>query len=236
MKVHGDSAGAAYDAGTSNTINVIKSFYPGIDPQYFSREPNIFDRSFVMGATRGTAIFKYNGYIKKKALIYEYIAKIYAETIIRFRRISPCEACTKKGSWATVLAGKRPMGQFSVDSLFSPELHAVLEQPKIGNRIFRNYTNPSTFSVIVYRTDCEEGERYANRYIELYQTKQHLMDCSLDWGYDMKDMKSELVIAQEMGELFYYLPKEIEKYLIRISEIITHTEHARERRNRNSLR
>ena len=228
MKVNGNFAETFCYAEKYNAINVIKRFLPDIDLRYFSQKPSVYDQEYITGEVRGTAVFKSEGYINKKAEVDEYISKIYTEDIIPFKKVSPSETSTPRGSWSTVLAGIRPMGQFTVNSLYSPELHAVLEQRKIGSKIFPDHLNPSRSIVIIYRTDRAEGAFCANCFIDLYHEKIHLMRTLGERGYEMKYLKSELVVAEEMGGLLYYLPEEIDDYLVKISKSIINLQHARQ--------
>ena len=226
MKVHSSIADALCCAERPSTAEIIKKLLPDIDPDYLSARPDMFDRAYIKGEARGTSIFRPNGYLNKKAALDEYISNLHSGQNNGFKRISASDVRTNKESWATVLAGKRPMGQFTVDSLFSPELHAVLEQPKIGSKIFSDPLNPIRFVVVIYRIDCEEGERSATRFIELYYKKIELIDDSAKERYEMKDLQSELVVAKEMGDLLYYLPEEIDEYLREVSKAINKLQHA----------
>ena len=67
--------------------------------------------------------------------------------------------------------------------------------------------------VVIFRKDSELGERHANRFIELYNKKKELMESMAGEPHISKVIKSELAIAREKGELFIYLPKEIDSYI-----------------------
>ncbi|EHO9656571.1 NleE/OspZ family T3SS effector cysteine methyltransferase, partial [Escherichia coli] len=100
------------------------------------------------------------------------------------------------------ISGKRPMGQFSVDSLYNPDLHALCELPDICCKIFPKENNDFLYIVVVYRNDSPLGEQRANRFIELYNIKRDIMQ-ELNYELpELKAVKSEMIIAREMGEIF----------------------------------
>lgn len=105
------------------------------------------------------------------------------------------------------------MGQFSVDSLYSPVLHALLELPNIACKIFPKENNDFLYIIVLYRTDCEEGEKYANDFIELYNKKRKIMDDMVNESHKLKVIKSELAIARDMGKIFMYHEEEIKHYM-----------------------
>ena len=65
----------------------------------------------------------------------------------------------------------------------------------------------------MYRNDSPLGEQRANRFIELYNIKRDIMQ-ELNYELpDLKAVKSEMIIAREMGEIFSYMPVEINSYM-----------------------
>ncbi|EMK8312344.1 type III secretion system effector cysteine methyltransferase NleE, partial [Escherichia coli] len=67
--------------------------------------------------------------------------------------------------------------------------------------------------VVVYRNDSSLGEQRTNRFIELYNIKRDIMQ-ELNYELpDLKAVKSEMIIAREMGEIFSYMPVEINSYM-----------------------
>ncbi|EER7364849.1 type III secretion system effector cysteine methyltransferase NleE, partial [Escherichia coli] len=57
------------------------------------------------------------------------------------------------------------------------------------------------------------GEQRANRFIELYNIKRDIMQ-ELNYELpELKAVKSEMIIAREMGEIFSYMPGEIDSYM-----------------------
>ncbi|EER1060543.1 type III secretion system effector cysteine methyltransferase NleE, partial [Escherichia coli] len=57
------------------------------------------------------------------------------------------------------------------------------------------------------------GEQRANRFIELYNIKRDIMQ-GLNYELpELKAVKSEMIIAREMGEIFSYMPGEIDSYM-----------------------
>ncbi|EFE9894762.1 type III secretion system effector cysteine methyltransferase NleE, partial [Escherichia coli] len=57
------------------------------------------------------------------------------------------------------------------------------------------------------------GEQRANRFIELYNIKRDIMQ-ELNYELpELKAIKSEMIIAREMGEIFSYMPEEIDSYM-----------------------
>ncbi|EES9358796.1 type III secretion system effector cysteine methyltransferase NleE, partial [Escherichia coli] len=53
----------------------------------------------------------------------------------------------------------------------------------------------------------------ANRFIELYNIKRDIMQ-ELNYELpELKAVKSEMIIAREMGEIFSYMPGEIDSYM-----------------------
>ena len=195
-----------------NPADVIRKIYPDIKPSFFMEGPNVYDRSYISGATREKSAFT-DGYTSKKIAISHEMRRIYSNCPVDFSHISRDEANTSEGSWLTVISGKRPMGQFSVDSLCSPELHALLELPNIACKIFPKENNEFLHIIVIYRKDCEQGEQYADRFIKLYNKKRELIDSLTGESHELKVIKSELAIAREMGRVFNYLPEEIDNYI-----------------------
>ncbi|EER3985274.1 type III secretion system effector cysteine methyltransferase NleE, partial [Escherichia coli] len=63
------------------------------------------------------------------------------------------------------------------------------------------------------RNDSPLGEQRANRFIELYNIKRDIMQ-ELNYELpELKAVKSEMIIAREMGEIFSYMPGEIDSYM-----------------------
>ncbi|EET7946905.1 type III secretion system effector cysteine methyltransferase NleE, partial [Escherichia coli] len=61
--------------------------------------------------------------------------------------------------------------------------------------------------------DSPLGEQRANRFIELYNIKRDIMQ-ELNYELpELKAVKSEMIIAREMGEIFSYMPGEIDSYM-----------------------
>lgn len=195
-----------------NPADMIRKIYPDIKHSFFMESPNVYDKSYISGTTREQSAFT-DGYTSKKIAISHEMRRIYSNCPVYFSHISRDEANTSEGSWLTVISGKRPMGQFSVDSLYSPELHALFELPNIGCKIFPKEKNDFLYIIVVYRKDCEQGEQHAERFIELYNKKRELMDALRDSPHELKVIWSELAIAREMGRVFNYLPEEIDSYI-----------------------
>ncbi|EAW4136792.1 NleE/OspZ family T3SS effector cysteine methyltransferase, partial [Salmonella enterica] len=62
-----------------------------------------------------------------------------------------------------------------------------------------------------------QGEQYADRFIELYNKKRELMCDMSDESNELKTIKSELVVAREMGTILSYLPEEIDNYISKMN-------------------
>lgn len=195
-----------------NPSDVIKNVYPSIKSSYFMEAPNIYDRHYISGEIRAQAIFT-EGYTNKKITLSNEMKSIYSNCLTDFSSISRDEANTPEGSWSTVISGKRPMGQFSVDSLYSPVLHALLELPNIACKIFPKENNDFLYIIVLYRMDCKEGEKYANDFIELYNKKRKIMDDMVNESHKLKIIKSELAITRDMGQIFMYHEEEIKHYM-----------------------
>ncbi|MCX8985821.1 NleE/OspZ family T3SS effector cysteine methyltransferase [Citrobacter portucalensis] len=213
-----------------NPVDAIIKIYPDINPSFFKEGPNIYDKSYISGITRELSEFT-DGYTSKKIAISHDMKRIYSNCLVGFSPISRNDANTSERSWLTVISGRRPMGQFSVDSLYSPELHALLELPNIDCKIFPKENNEFLYMVFVYRSDCEQGERYANRFIELYKEKRRLMDV-IGESHEAKAIKSEIAIAREMESIFNYLPEEIDDYMHKLNSTFSQlkaTSHNRDK-------
>lgn len=202
----------------NSTEKIIKKIYPKIPYSFFMEKPNIYDQRYISGIIRSQAIFKPIEYISKKKLLSDEIKKIHSENLMNNTGISSSDANTTESSWKTVISGKRVMGQFSVDSLYSPELHAILELPNISCKIFPKENNNFLYIIVLYRTDDIKGENYANRFIELYNKKRELMESLANESHETKVIKSELAIAEEMGNILSYLPSEIEGYMKKLNQ------------------
>ncbi|EEA5327720.1 TPA: NleE/OspZ family T3SS effector cysteine methyltransferase, partial [Salmonella enterica subsp. arizonae serovar 48:z4,z23:-] len=61
------------------------------------------------------------------------------------------------------------------------------------------------------------GEQYADRFIELYNKKRELMCDMSNESNELKTIKSELVVAREMGTILSYLPEEIDNYISKMN-------------------
>lgn len=217
MKVSRVNTQECSNSKSNNAAEIIRKIYPEINNSYFSEKPNVFDKNYVTGSTRASAMLKANGYIDKKAAADIEIKKYYSEHQNHFRYISPHEANTNEGSWKTVVSGKRPMGQFSVDSLYSPELHAIAELENIGLKLFPKENNAFLYIVVVFRKDSEKGEEYANKFIELYDRKREIMSVLEGENQIAKVIKSEMAIAEEMGSILSYTPEDIREYMLKLS-------------------
>ncbi|EFT4293647.1 NleE/OspZ family T3SS effector cysteine methyltransferase, partial [Salmonella enterica] len=64
---------------------------------------------------------------------------------------------------------------------------------------------------------CAQGEQYADRFIELYNKKRELMCDMSNESNELKTIKSELVVAREMGTILSYLPEEIDNYISKMN-------------------
>ncbi|WP_157925990.1 NleE/OspZ family T3SS effector cysteine methyltransferase [Proteus columbae] len=213
MKVSSDSNQFIMPIKTTNATDVIRKIYPEINSDFFLEKPNVYDRNYIIGENRQNAKFIEDSYMHLKEKITKEITRNYSEYHLDFTSLLPSETNTSKLSWETVLSGKRPMGQFSVDSLYAPELQIISELPNIDFKLFPKENNDFLYIVVIYRKDSELGEAYAKRFIELYNEKRKIMD-SLEGQSDrMKALKSELVIAREMGEILSYSSVEIDKYI-----------------------
>ncbi|EJN9636089.1 type III secretion system effector cysteine methyltransferase NleE [Escherichia coli] len=198
---------------TKHAEHVVKNIYPKIKHDYFNESPNIYDKKYISGITRGGAELKQEEFVNEKARRFSYMKTMYSVCPEAFEPISRNEASTPEGSWLTVISGKRPMGQFSVDSLYNPDLHALCELPDICCKIFPKENNNFLYIVVVYRNDSPLGEQRANRFIELYNIKRDIMQ-ELNYELpELKAIKSEMIIAREMGEIFSYMPEEIDSYM-----------------------
>ncbi|EBA3416735.1 NleE/OspZ family T3SS effector cysteine methyltransferase, partial [Salmonella enterica] len=62
-----------------------------------------------------------------------------------------------------------------------------------------------------------QGEQYADRFIELYNKKRELMCDMSNESNELKTIKSELVVAREMGTILSYLPEEIDNYISKMN-------------------
>lgn len=58
---------------------------------------------------------------------------------------------------------------------------------------------------------------YADRFIELYNKKRELMCDMSNESNELKTIKSELVVAREMGTILSYLPEEIDNYISKMN-------------------
>ncbi|EGK4803535.1 NleE/OspZ family T3SS effector cysteine methyltransferase, partial [Salmonella enterica] len=67
---------------------------------------------------------------------------------------------------------------------------------------------------------CAQGEQYADRFIELYNKKRELMCDMSDESNELKTIKSELVVAREMGTILSYLPEEIDNYISKMNLLL----------------
>ncbi len=202
---------------TTKTEDVVRNIYPQVSSDFFNEPPNIYDKKYISGVNRGEAMFK-EEFINEKARHLDYIRTMCAPCPENFQPISRDEANTSEGSWLTVISGKRSMGEFSVDSLYDPVLHALSELPFINCKIFPKENNAFLYIVIIYRNDTPQGELRADRYIELYREKREIMQNLTGATPELKAVKSELVIAREMGELFGYKREEIDNYMKQISD------------------
>ncbi|EFF0801362.1 type III secretion system effector cysteine methyltransferase NleE [Escherichia albertii] len=198
---------------TKHAEHVVKNIYPEIEHNYFNEPPNIYDKKYISGITRGVAELKQEEFINEKARRLTYMQAMYSVCPEEFQPISRNEASTSEGSWLTVISGKRPMGQFSVDSLYHPDLHALCELPDIRCKIFPKENNDFLYIVVVYRNDSPLGEQRANRFIELYNIKRGIMQELNYESPELKAVKSEIIIAREMGEIFGYASEEIDSYM-----------------------
>lgn len=213
MKVLSDSNQFMTSIKITNTTDMIRKIYPEINSDFFLEKPSVYDRNYIIGENRQNAKFIEDSYMHLKERIKEDVIRSYSEYYLDFKPLLPSETNTSKLSWETVLSGKRPMGQFSVDSLYAPELQVISELANIDFKLFPKENNDFLYIVVIYRRDSELGEVYANRFIELYNKKREIMD-SLEGQSDrMKALKSELVIAREMGKILNYSPTEINKYM-----------------------
>ncbi|TJL71543.1 hypothetical protein C9064_23645, partial [Escherichia coli] len=66
---------------------------------------------------------------------------------------------------------------------------------------------------VVYRNDSPLREQRADKFIELYNIKRDIMQ-ELNYELpELKALKSEMINAREMGEIFSYMPWEIDSYM-----------------------
>lgn len=168
------------------------------------------DRVFATGNTRLEARLL-PVYFYQRPRIEQDMARWYTPHC-QFRRLDPGEANCAETSWQTVLAGLRPMGQFSVPTLFSPVLHAILTLDRIGAFVFPRESTDTLLIVVIYRRDAEQGETFARRFIELYRQKQEVMRSMTGSAAD-KAIASEKVVARAMGEILHYTDASIDAYL-----------------------
>ena len=168
------------------------------------------DRIYATGATRLEALLL-PAYFQQRPQAVQDMARWYAHHCA-FRQLDPGEANSTETSWQTVLAGLRPMGQFSVPTLFSPVLHAMLELDRIGAFIFPGEGSDTLLIVVIYRRDAEQGEAFARRFIELYRQKQDLMR-TMDGSAADRAIASEKIVARPMGEILHYTDASIDAYL-----------------------
>ncbi|EFW9893486.1 T3SS effector protein NleE, partial [Shigella flexneri] len=125
-----------FPINTANTEYIVRNIYPRVEHGYFNESPNIYDKKYISGITRSMAQLKIEEFINEKSRRLNYMKTMYSPCPEDFQPISRAEASTPEGSWLTVISGKRPMGQFSVDSLYHPDLHALCELPEISCKIF----------------------------------------------------------------------------------------------------
>ncbi|ENT7595845.1 type III secretion system effector cysteine methyltransferase OspZ, partial [Shigella sonnei] len=76
------------------------------------------------------------------------------------------------------------------------------ELPEISCKIFPKENSDFLYIIVVFRNDSPQGELRANRFIELYDIKREIMQVLRDESPELKSIKSEIIIAREMGELF----------------------------------
>ncbi|EFW7822776.1 type III secretion system effector cysteine methyltransferase OspZ, partial [Shigella sonnei] len=74
------------------------------------------------------------------------------------------------------------------------------------------------YIIVVFRNDSPQGELRANRFIELYDIKREIMQVLRDESPELKSIKSEIIIAREMGELFSYASEEIDSYIKQMND------------------
>ncbi|HCR6024640.1 TPA: type III secretion system effector cysteine methyltransferase OspZ, partial [Shigella flexneri] len=104
------------------------------------------------------------------------------------------------------------------DSLYHPDLHALCELPEISCKIFSKENSDFLYIIVVFRNDSPQGELRANRFIELYDIKREIMQVLRDESPELKSIKSEIIIAREMGELFSYASEEIDSYIKQMND------------------
>lgn len=97
---------------TKYAEHVVKNIYPEIKHDYFNESPNIYDKKYISGITRGVAELKQEEFVNEKARRFSYMKTMYSVCPEAFEPISRNEASTPEGSWLTVISGKRPMGSF----------------------------------------------------------------------------------------------------------------------------
>lgn len=182
---------------------------PGIETAPLTPE----DRRYVCGETRQTAQ-RLPAYFDRLALAEQEIRRWHSPHPA-FRPISPSEANTSFKSWQTVLCGLRPAGQFSVRTLFSPQLHAILALDNIGALVFRKEQPNDLFIVVVYRQDAPDGEMRARRFVDLCRVKQEISR-SIPGDAIARAIGSEQRVAREMGEVLNYDQASIDDYMHRL--------------------
>ncbi|EFP9010457.1 type III secretion system effector cysteine methyltransferase OspZ [Shigella boydii] len=207
-----------FPINTANTEYIVRNIYPRVEHGYFNESPNIYDKKYISGITRSMAQLKIEEFINEKSRRLNYMKTMYSPCPEDFQPISRDEASIPEGSWLTVISGKRPMGQFSVDSLYHPDLHALCELPEISCKIFPKENSDFLYIIVVFRNDSPQGELRANRFIELYDIKREIMQVLRDESPELKSIKSEIIIAREMGELFSYASEEIDSYIKQMNE------------------
>ncbi len=203
---------------------LITALHPECKQQYFDEPLNEFDKQYAAGMNRQTAFFLPD-YFSRKANVAAEMQKIYSPCI-NLRKIDPQEAHTTETSWSTVLSGIRPMGQFSVNTLLSPELHAMLALPEIGSVIFPRRGNAFMHVVCIYRKDAPEGEVYARRFVELFAQKGNYME-GIPGDHMTKVLESEKIVGREFGQLFFYREDAINNYIEKLdTQLAAHNNSA----------
>lgn len=192
------------------TINKIR-LDTGSD--FRSEKPTLFDLDYISGETGGQSAIATDGYNSQKAEMLNQMKKMYSECPDSFSPISTDDVHTREGSWLTVVSGRRPVGQFSVDSTYSPEYRALLDLPNIGCKIFRKENSESSYEVVVYRKDYAQGEELANRLVELAEIKRDFINANGDVSPESREIEWELAVAKEIGEIFHYHENEINEYI-----------------------
>ncbi|GAA0348831.1 NleE/OspZ family T3SS effector cysteine methyltransferase [Morganella psychrotolerans] len=125
--------------------------------------------------------------------------------------VHPCSVNNPSDSWLSVVKGLRPLGQFSVRSLYDPVLHGLYDTPELGIKCFLKQGDINIYIILVYRRDSDKGETGALDFIALMNEKKTMME-SGEGTHEERVYYSEYTLGRRFGELLHYDPADIQHY------------------------